>query len=108
MDAYIFRAKTKKVFDEEDWYNNKDISEVWYTRKFWDLIHNVSFIKDTEKDCGEFIKLTKDNIEEMIHIATHWRDYWGGFDSVPQLCEILDNFDDDAENGWNYYFEFDY
>ena len=41
MDAYIFRAKSKKDFDKPNWYNEESgaITEVWYARKFWDLIH---------------------------------------------------------------------
>lgn len=110
MDAYIFRAKTKKAFDEPHWYDDENgaVTEVWYARKFWDLIHQVSFIKNIEEDSCEYIKLTKENIEEMIDIATHTPDYWGEFNTVPALCKILHNFDDDEEEGWHYYFEFDY
>lgn len=109
MDAYIFRAKTKKAFEKPNWYDdeNSDITEVWYARRFWDLVNQVSFIKDINKDRGEYIKLTKDNIEEMLYVASHNPDYWDGFDTVPDLCKILYNFDDDKKDGWNYYFEFD-
>ena len=105
MDAYIFKAKTKKAFEEENWYNK--VEEVWYTRKYWDLIHNMSFIGGTD-GCGEFIKLTKNNIEEMLQYSIHHPDYWGGFESVPTLCRILYEFDEAEEEGWHYYFEFDY
>ena len=44
----------------------------------------------------------------MINISTHNPDYFGGFDTVPALCKILQDFDEDEENGWHYYFEFDY
>ena len=108
MDAYIYRAKSKKVFEEDHWYNNDNIKEVWYARKYWDLIYNVSFIRNTEEDACEYIQLTKDNVEELIKVATHYPDYWGKFDTVPLLCEILYQFDEDEENGWHYYFEFDY
>jgi len=106
LDSYIFKAKTKKIFEDDNWYDK--VEEVWYARKYWDLIHNLSFIENTEEDCSKFIRLTKDNIEEMIKVATHTRDYFNGFTTVPALCEILDNFDNDEENGWHYYFEFDY
>lgn len=108
MDAYIFKARTKKVFSTDDWYNSEAVTEVWYTRKYWDLINKLSFIKNTEEDSCQYIQLSKENIEEMIEVATHNPDYWGGFSTVPALCEILWNFDDDAEMGWHYYFEFDY
>lgn len=110
MDAYIFKAKTKKAFKEPNWYEdeNPNVTEVWYSRKFWDLVQGVSFIKNIEKDACEYIQLRKIDIEEMIDIATHTPDYFGGFESVPKLCEILYNFDEDEANGWHYYFNFDY
>lgn len=108
MDAYVFKAKTKKVFDDKDWYGREDVKEVWYARKYWDLVYNLSFLKDLDTDCGEFIQLTKENVEEMIKVATHNSDYWDGFDTVPALCKILHDFDEEEEAGWHYYFEFDY
>ena len=107
MEAYIFRARTKKVFDTDDWYNNTEVTEMWYARKFWDLINRLSFLRKENYAAGQFFQLTKDNLEEMIQIATHYQDYWGSFDSVPKLCEILYNFDTDEECGWHYYFEYD-
>jgi hypothetical protein len=108
MDAYIFRARTKKAFEANDWYNDPNITEAWYARKFWDIVYNTSIIKNIDDEACEFIQLTKDQVEEMIHVATHTRDYFDGFSTVPALCEILDHFDEDEENGWHYYFEFDY
>lgn len=106
MDAYIFKAKTKKIFEDDNWYNK--VEEVWYARKYWDLVEQLPFIDSINDDCGEFIQLKKDDIEKMIEIATHTPDYCGGFDTVPALCKILYNFDEDEENGCHYYFEFDY
>ena len=106
LDCYIFRAKTKKVFEDENWYDK--VEEVWYARKFWDLIHNMSFIKNVEEDCGDFIMLTMDNIEEMLQFAAHNPDYNDGFNTVPALCEIIRRFEDDYENGWHYYFHYSY
>ena len=108
MDAYIFKARTKKAFDAPDWYESEAVKEVWYARKFWDLVNKVSFIKKVDEDACEYIQLSKENIEEMIDVATHNPDYFGGFNTVPALCEILYNFDEDEEQGWHYYFEFDY
>lgn len=108
MDAYVYRARAKQAFKDPKWYESESITEVWYGRKFWDIVYNTSIVQDVAKDCGEFIQLTKDQVEEMIQVATHNRDYFGGFNTVPALCEILANFDEDEENGWHYYFEFDY
>jgi len=108
MDAYIFRARTKKAFEEKHWYESEEITEVWYTRKFWDLINNLSFIKNIDECACDFIQLTKADLEEMIDISCHNPDYFGEFTSVPALCKILYNFDTDEENGWHYYLEYDY
>ena len=110
LDIYVFRAKTKKVFEDEHWYDdeNSHVTEVWYARKFWDLIHNMSFIKNIEEDSGEYIELSKDNVNEMLEFAAHNPDYWDSFNTVPDLCKLYHEYDDDHENGWHYYFEFDY
>ena len=108
LDIGIYRAKNHAVFEDGQWYNNDNITEVWYARKFWDMIHNMSFVKDVEGDCGEFIPLTMDNVEEMLQFAAHNRDYFDGFSTVPQLCEIIANFEQDYEDGWHYYFHYSY
>ena len=106
LDCYIFRAKTKKVFEDDNWYDK--VEEVWYARKFWDLIHNMSFIKNVEEDRCDFIMLTMDDIEEMLQFVAHNRDYFDGFKTVPALCEIIANFEQDYEDGWHYYFHYSY
>lgn len=107
LDISIYRARNHKVFEDEDWYGSNAVTEVYYARKFWTLIEQASFL-NVDDDCGEFIKLSRENVEELINIATHNADYFDGFETVPKLCEILQNFDDDDENGYHYYMEFDY
>lgn len=115
MDMYIFRAHSKKELESDNFWelareseesNEVHLGEVWYARKFWDLHNNMSFLRDYE--CGEFIELTKDNLEEMLTFATHHTDYWDGFKSVPELCEILYSFDEMNERGYHYYYEADW
>jgi len=107
LDVSIYRARTKKVFRALNWYDSKAVQEVYYARKFWTLIEQASFI-DVNRDCGDFIRLSHENVEELLQIAAHNADYFDGFQSVPSLCEILRNFDDDEENGYHYYMEFEY
>lgn len=104
MEVGIWKARTVKAFEAENWYGSEQVEEVYYARKFYDLIQQVSFIKN--EDEGEFIRLTKDQVEELIVVATHNEDYWGGFDSVPMLCKILRDFDDEEERGYHYYLNF--
>lgn len=107
LDIHIYRARTKKVFKTEDWYESEAVTEVYYARKFWTLIEQASFI-NVNDDCCDFIELSRENVEELINIATHNADYFDGFTTVPKLCEILRHFDEDEENGYHYYMEFDY
>ena len=107
LDVNIYRARNHKVFKDEKWYDSEAVTEVYYARKFWALIENASFL-DVKDDCGAFIELSRENVEELITIATHNADYFDGFETVPKLCEILRNFDENEENGYHYYMEFDY
>lgn len=104
LDIYIFKARTKKAFEA---YSSETRQEVYYARKFWTLIEEASFL-DVEEDCGEYLKLSRVNVEELIEIATHNEDYFGSFETVPRLCEILRDFEETEENGYHYYMEFDY
>ena len=108
LDNSIYRARNHAAFKDENWYNNKDITEVWYARKFWNLIHNMSFIKNIEEDYGEFIQLSMDNVEEILQFAAHNPDYWDSFDTVPALCKIIHDFEQDHEDGYHYYFHYSY
>lgn len=107
LDVNIYKARNHKVFESENWYDNENVTEVYYARKFWSLIQEASFI-DVKEDCGEWLELTRENIEELITIATHNKDYFDGFNTVPKLCEMLYNFDEIEEEGYHYYMEFDY
>jgi hypothetical protein len=104
LDIYIFKARNKKALEAS---SPETIQEVYYARKFWTLIQEASFL-DVEEDCCSYIKLSRKNIEELIYIATHHEDYFGGFETVPSLCRILADFDTTEEEGYHYYMEFDY
>lgn len=107
LDVAIYRARNNQIFKTEKWYDSEAAAEVYYARKFWTLIEQASFL-NVKDDCGDFIELSRENVEELINIATHNADYFDGFETVPRLCEILRNFDEDTENGYHYYMEFDY
>lgn len=107
LDIYIYKAKNRRVFKTEGWYNSDKVTEVYYARKFWALIQEASFI-NVERDCGEFIRLTRENVEELLDIATHNKDYFDGFSTVPALCTILQKFEQIEDEGYHYYMEFDY
>ena len=106
MDFYIYKAKDKHIFETDNWYSNMDVSQVLYARKWWSLVENVSFLHDYES--GEFVQLSKDNIEEMIKVACEYPDYWGDYNNVPALCRMRDTFHETEENGYHYFLEYDW
>lgn len=107
LDITIWKARNHQIFKEPKWYESNEVEEVYYARKFWTLIQEASFLRVNE-DYGEYIQLSRDNVEELLQIAAHNRDYFNGFSTVPALCKILDEFDDMEEAGYHYYMEFDY
>ena len=122
MDMYLYRAKNKKQFNEEDFWNNcKDLSTplawendnydspamLWYARKFWPLLEKV--FPDYDADmCGKYVEVDKETLEEMIDFACHHPDYFGDFNTVPELCRALHSYDDAQANGYIYFMECDW
>ena len=92
------------VTDEDGCIDFTQPSEVYYARKFWALYTPLARRLDIEN--GEYSEpLTKDDLEFMINIATHEQDYFGGFDTVPKLCELLYYYDEIKEHGMVLLFE---
>lgn len=119
MDMYLRRAHDKRELADDgvywDYVRNDDnedeeemrMGEAWYARKWWDLHNAMSFI-EKDYECGEYIRLTRKNVEEMLKYACHHRDYWNSFKSVPELCEILDRWDEMEEAGLHIFYEADW
>lgn len=105
LDMRILKCKSKLQLtgDEIDW---TQVEEVWYARKFWDMQREMSFLKDYEN--GDFIPLTRENLEEMLTFATHNLDYFGTFNTVIPLCNVLYNLDTWEEYGFHLYYEADW
>lgn len=123
MDMNIMAARSIEELEDAingDWTSWDDIKskyddtfclldrpcEVWYARKFWDMMHKMSFL--TNYECGVVIRLTKNNLREMIDFYCYNCDYFGGFYSLPRLCELYQAYDSLEENGMNLYFEADW
>lgn len=115
MDMYLIAAHSKKELEDPHFWtyiaqNTNDKfskpGELYYARKFWDLFYQVSFTQNYE--CGEYKVLTKENVEEMLQVACHNRDYFDGFTSVPQLCEILDRWNELVRHNLSVFFECDW
>lgn len=122
LDIRIVMAKNRKQVEQEGfwnicqtgWVKNEDgeidftaPAEVYYARKFWSLYTPVARALNLEN--GEYSQpLTEEDIEFILNIAIHNRDYFDGFNTVPQLCEILANYDKITEHGMVLLFEGDF
>ena len=124
MDAYIRAAHSKKDFESDVYWNDmrraedegnaeetkwSRCGELWYARKFWDL---HKFIQDKilhgEYDCGEYVELKKKDIAMIIIFCCFNRDYWDGFSTVPDLCEIYNHWSDLKQHGLKVFYECDW
>ena len=106
MDLNIYAARNHEIFKHDGWWDNENVIEKYYSRKYWDMVYNCSFIP-REYD-GEFILLTKENLEEMISIGCEYRNYWDNYNDVPKLCELRDEFENLENNGFHLYLHYSY
>lgn len=106
MDLYINKRKNQGLPTEE-------CVEVYYARKFWQLL-DAPFVKeynDSKEDCYVCARIdNEEEFEQLIDIATHHKDYFDGYNSVPQLLKARDEFLKDKEENthWQYYLEADW
>lgn len=91
MDFTIYSARNREIFKHDGWWNSDQVQEEFYSRKAWYLVDNCAFIPKIEDECP--IEVTEENLEEMIKVACHNRNYWDNYNDVPKLCELRDKFD---------------
>jgi len=122
MDMNMWRARRAEDinayyhgdfgFTEYDYYNDGDeedtapVVEIYYSRKFWDLYNAMSFTHDYE--CGEYIRLTKAEVKEMLDFSIANPDYFDDFGTVQSLCRIYYKFDEWEARGLHVFFECDW
>ena len=107
MDFNIYSAPNHAIFNDEKWYESDKVEEKFYARKAWHFPENCKFIPHDYEN-GDFIRISKENLEEMIKVACEHRNYWGNYDDVPRLCELRDEFDELEEQGKHLYLEYDW
>ena len=72
----------------------------------YSIFHEYCQMTSLENIKNEFFWMSKQEIEELISIATHYRNYWGTYDDVSKLCEVRDDFDEMTQNEhWVYIIE---
>lgn len=118
LDQNIVMARSKKELNSENFYSNcidaRGINEfdynspalLWYNRKNWNL-HTMLAVRYNLEN-GEWLELNEKILEDILTFITHNPDYFDGFDSVPDICKILYNYDKIRENGFSIFYEGDY
>ena len=98
LDMYIDKCRNPRIVDGKRKYEERE--EVCYWRKFWDLLHDGLPFEYRDGECGQDVRLSKADVEHILNYVTHNKDFFNSFDSVPQVCELLDQYDDLKEDGW--------
>lgn len=110
MDLYLYKTKLARPPKNADMIIQKtwqeSLEEVYYARKFWALHKYVDGIYGAES--GEYVHLNKNDIRKMIDVAIENEDYFGGFNSIPDLCRLYHDYDALKEEGYSIYFECDW
>lgn len=105
-DHYDFdEIHDNKLFCDKDGYFNCPVDkpiDVWYARKFYDLLNNVPELE--ESYTKYVIPLKKATLKKMIECYAFTPDYFDGFNGLPRLCELYQMYDELQVNGLNLYF----
>ena len=67
-----------------------------YWRKFWKILRVMKYGED---EYGQDVRMTKGDVESILQLVAHHRDDFDGFNSVPQVCKLLDTFDEFEDEG---------
>lgn len=97
MDSYIDKIKR----DPNDKNNILERVELIYWRKFYEVNAVLGY---GDNMYGKDLSLTKDEVKKILQVVTYNRDYFGGFDTVPAVCDLYDMYDDYKADGWQIVF----
>ena len=89
---YIDRVRKKPNGEEER-------EELCYWRKFW-LLHGELGLYGAD-DYGNDVPMTKQDVRRALHFIIEQEDYFGGFNTVPELAIVLRDYDEYKEDGWD-------
>ena len=91
LDMYIDKCRKPKIVNGKREYEERE--EVCYWRKFWGLLQEGLPFKYGGEEYGQDIRLSKDDVEQILNYVTHNKDYFDGFSSVEQVCKLLYDYD---------------
>ena len=98
LDMYIDKCRNPKIVDGKHDYEER--VEMCYWSGFYGLLqHGLPFTYGNE-ECGDDIHLSKKDVEQILNYVARNRDHFDSFNSVTQVCELLDQYDELKEDGW--------
>ena len=98
LDMYIDKCRTPISVNGKRDYAERE--EVCYWRKFWGLLREGLPFFYGDEEYGQDIRLSKEDVEQILNYVTHNRDYYDGFSSVEQVCRLLEEYDYLIDEGW--------
>ena len=97
-----------KFYNEYGEFQWPDICEVWYARKFWNLVHGVPEINEWARDTNGYYRVKKDVLKKMIEFYCFHQDYFDGFNGLSRLCELYRDYDELTAQGVKLYMYISY
>ena len=99
LDVYIDKCRKPKIIeiDGRKYRDYEEREQLCYWRKNYDLL---DIMKYGEDDYGQDVCMRKEDVEKILDYVAHNRDYFGGFQTVPDVCELLDQWDELKDDGW--------
>ena len=99
-------AFNNNFYDENGNFQWPDVCEVWYARKFWDMVNSVPVLGEAID--GDYVRISKKDLANMIDFYCYHADYFDGFSGLPRLCELYKNYDDMIAQGVKLFFWMSY
>lgn len=94
LDVYVDRCRKPKMVEMEDgrkYRSYEEREDLLYWRKNWGLLGIMNYGSD---EYGQDVILRKKDMEKILDYLTHNRDYFDSFQSVPDVCDVLDRWDE--------------
>ena len=121
MDSYLFVAHSKKELQSPDFWKNvsnfeiteelprNPIGEWWYARKFYSAHEYVQQnLLHGEYECGDFVPMSYEMVNRLLQYCCKHRDYFGGFNTITALCELVDHWGELEARGLKVFYECDW
>ena len=125
LDSYLLVAQSKKELQSDTYW--KTVSENhfqtfmeeepvehwegewWYARKFYDCHqYIVDNLLNGEYENGDYVPMTYEMVEKILQYCCKHHDYFGGFQTVTKLCELLYHWHELEEKHLQVFYECDW